>query len=115
MSRTKDAVKVRTDNDQPSAWDGLPVLKQRQLATFGEKRSERAEILLNEIGHAITLEKGTFETQPWPGVDSQECYEKVKRSYHDDAWRIFSKAFWHAVEQRDGSIFREMAYVLEHA
>jgi hypothetical protein len=115
MSRTKHAAKVKTDSDQPSLWAGKPILKQRNLATFGETYSAEAANILNQIGFAIQLEKGTFKTQPWPGVSNPKEYEREKVCQHEEAWRILSEAFWNAVETRKGTIFRQMAHVLEHA
>ena len=111
MSRTKHAAKVKTDSDQPSLWAGKPILKQRQLATFGEQYSAEAANILNQIGFAIQLEKGTFESQPWPGVSNPKEYEREKVCQREEVWRILSEA----LETRNGKIFRQMAHVLEHA
>ena len=106
MGRTKHEVKKEL-------WEGDPLIRKIQFAAFGDKYSGKAASLTELVHEANKLECGTFETVDWPGVHNADAYESVKRARRNVAWKKIAAAFAEAIQNADGTIFRQVADYIE--
>ncbi|HEY2329794.1 MAG TPA: hypothetical protein VGI63_08275 [Verrucomicrobiae bacterium] len=101
-------------NDPPGDYfERLDYWKTRKRDKKASNFSQAAS-LLDKIFAAIKLEKNSFESFSWPGVSNQQEYEIIKKCELKEAWAKFSEVFMRAVESRDATIFKDMAYILEN-